>query len=72
MKKHFIAIIIAIIIVGCGHNHNHEACDHDEILQLTAYSVNFEIFAEATPFVIGQKSDIWAHLTHLENFKPLA
>ena len=72
MKKYFIATLITIIIVGCGNNRKHDDCAHDEILQLTAYNADFELFAEATPFVVGQTSDIWAHFSHLENFKPLA
>jgi len=72
MKKYLATIFTAIIIVGCGRNQNHEDCAHNEMLQLTAYNADFELFAEATPFVVGQTSDIWAHFTHLENFKPLA
>ena len=62
------------------HGHNHEECtehdhnhdhDHDETLQLTAYDADFEVFVEAMPFVAGQTSDLLAHLSHLENFKPL-
>jgi len=75
MKVKFIAIFIAIIIVSCGHNHNHAADEHahahDETLQLAAYSADFEVFAEAAPFVAGQESNILAHFSRLENFKPL-
>ena len=75
MKKYIIIITVftAFITSSCGHKHNHATCgDHDETLQLTAYSANFEVFAEATPFVVGETSDILAHFSHLENFKPLA
>ena len=68
------ATLIAFAIAGC-HTHAHEADEHahvhDETLQLTAYSTDFEVFAEATPFVIGQSSDMLAHFSRLENFKPL-
>ena len=68
------AISIATIFVGCGHNHAHETDKHahEESLQLVAYSDDFELFAEATPFVVGEASDILSHFSHLENFKPLA
>ena len=71
----FIVIFSAIITVSCGRNHN-QATDghghtHDETLQLTAYSADFEVFAEATPFVVGQESNILAHFSRLENFKPI-
>jgi RND family efflux transporter MFP subunit len=77
MKPYYLitAILIAFITGGCGHGHNH-ATDghdhaHDETLQLAAYSADFEVFAEATPFVAGQTGDILAHFSRLENFKPL-
>jgi len=77
MKNNVImASFIAFAIVGCAHQHNHETSDHahahDETIQLAAYTSDLEIFAEATPFVAGQTSDILANFTHLENFKPLA
>ena len=74
------AVLIVFAIMGCRyHPHAHETHDHDhdhdhshnEILQLTAYSSDFEVFAEATPFVVGQTSAIIAYFSHLENFKPL-
>ena len=73
-NKFFItAIVIALFLVGCNHSHTHETDehDHDEVLQLAAYSADFEVFAEATPFVVGQTSELLAHFSHLENFKPL-
>jgi len=76
-KVFITAISIAILLVSCTHTHTHAtgAHDHDhahdETLQLTAYSADFEVFAEATPFVVGQPSDILAHFSYLENFKPL-
>lgn len=44
---------------------------HDEKLPLTAYNEHFEVFAEATPFVVGQPSNILGHFTFLSNYKPL-
>jgi len=73
MKKFHIviAIFVAGIISGCGYNHATDEHAHDESLQLTAYSTDFEVFTEATPFVVGQTSDILAHFSHLKNFKPI-
>jgi len=46
--------------------------DHQDVkFQITAYSENFEVFAEADPFTKGQTSAILAHFTWLNNFKPL-
>ena len=64
------AVLTAAAFASCKHSHTHTH-DHDENLQLTAYSDSFEVFAEATPFVVGQTSEILAHFSHLENFKPL-
>ena len=67
------ALLIAAVLISCGQNQNSAACDgHGESLQLAAYNADFEVFAEATPFVVGQTSDILAHFSHWENFKPLA
>ena len=76
--KSFYKIISFLIVLttgSCGHNHesatNAHDHAHDETLQLFAYNADFEVFAEAMPFVAGQKSDILAYFSHLENFKPL-
>jgi len=76
MKLNFFIIFFSVFVaVGCHQSHNHTteeyAHTHDETLQLFAYSVDFEVFAEAMPFVVGQESEILAHFTWLENFKPL-
>lgn len=70
----FAALLFAIAITGCARNNGNVSTGehaHDENLQLTAYSNDFEVFAEATPFVVGQPSDILSHFSYLENFKPL-
>ncbi len=66
---------VAVMAGGCGYNHEHaeevSGHAHDETLQLTAYSDDFEVFAETDPFVVGNTGKILAHFTRLENFKPL-
>jgi len=67
------AMLIVFAVMGCNHKHSHEHNHaHNESLQLSAYNADFELFAEATPFVVGETSEILAHFSHLENFKPLA
>lgn len=69
----FTTLLIAVVLSACARK-NSTATDehaHEESLQLTAYSADFEVFAEATPFVVGQSSDILAHFTFLDNFKPI-
>lgn len=77
MKK--IAILISMALVlgmvpACHHageDHDHEHEHHHDAEQYTAYGADFELFAEAEPFVVGQESEVAAHLTRLSNFKPL-
>jgi len=66
-------LLLAATLCGCGgHHHSHDAeGEHDENLQLTAYSLNYEVYAEADPLVVGHEGQVLAHFTHLENFKPL-
>lgn len=47
--------------------HQHE----DVLLQITAYSDDFELYAEADPFVKGKVSHILAHFSSLPDFKAL-
>ena len=78
MKSYPIILTMFIVIItgSCGTHHEHASDEHhhahDETLQLTAYNADFEVFAEITPFVVGQTSNILAHFSCLENFKPLA
>lgn len=48
-------------------NHTHEAVKQ----LITAYSRDFEVFAEADPFIKGQQARVLAHFTRLTDFKPL-
>ncbi len=79
MKKIVFIITIALAFVGAGCHHHHEdehehghdhEHDHEICLQLTAYSNHWEVFAEAHPFVTGYASELRAHVTDLNTFKP--
>lgn len=73
MKHLLYLLFLTSILVACKNTtqHAHDEHAHDAKLQLTEYSQNMELFAEADPFVVGQNSGILAHFTWLENFKPL-
>jgi membrane fusion protein, heavy metal efflux system len=74
MKSHITAALLSsILLFSCNHQHDHNHDhDHDEVkLLITAYSQGFEIFAEADPFVQGKTSEIAAHFTHMDSFKPM-
>lgn len=77
-------IILSMVNFGCHHHHekndlHEDACfeEHDEHehhdethIALTTYSARHELFAEADPFSVGNKSEIIAHLTCLSGFTP--
>lgn len=60
--------MIALTIAGCSHNHENETESEEVKFQYTAYSEQFELFAEADPFVIGQTSNILSHFSNLPDF----
>lgn len=74
MKRILYVACLAAALFGCKGNAGQSGGDehaHDANLQLTAYGDQWEVYAEADPFVVGQNSDILAHFSLLENFKPL-
>jgi RND family efflux transporter MFP subunit len=46
--------------------------DHGDMLLLTAYSDGFEVFLEASPFVVGHTSSLNTYISHLTDFRPLS
>ena len=79
MKK-IVCLLSLLAVIGLmpschhaehGHDHDHEHEHHHDAEQYTAYSDDFELFAEAEPFLVGQESQLAIHLTRLSNFKPL-
>ena len=59
------------------HDHEQEvvaddAHVHEDVkIQITSYSNEFELFAEADPFVVGHKSTVLSHFTNLPDFTAL-
>ncbi|MHC1773998.1 MAG: efflux RND transporter periplasmic adaptor subunit [Lentimicrobium sp.] len=73
MKIRILTIaILAILHAACSHNHSHDASEngsHDDVsLKLTSYNPDYEVFAEADPFVVGKASGVLSHFTHLPGF----
>ncbi len=66
-----VVLLMAGTMAGCRQTATEAAHGHDESLQLTAYNNDFEVYAEVTPLVKGETSDVVAHFTHLNNFKPI-
>ena len=85
MKPILVMVLAAGLVFGaCSHQHNESHPrehagddgghhhDHEEIKQkLVVYTGDFELYAEADPFVEGEKAGILAHFTRLPGFKPL-
>ena len=74
IKNAFYIALLALLFAGCKNSPGKETDNHDEeevILQLTAYSTEFELFAEADPFVVGKSSNVLSHFSHLPDFKAL-
>ncbi|NOQ26817.1 MAG: efflux RND transporter periplasmic adaptor subunit [Bacteroidales bacterium] len=75
--KHIIlyVLILAFTIISCKTNVSEsleDEHDHGAVkINLTKYSDQFELFAEADPFIIGKTTNILAHFTRLGDFKPL-
>lgn len=55
--------------VSHAHDEHTEAPEHEEAkFQYTAYSPDFELFAEADPFVVGETANVLSHLSTLPSF----
>jgi RND family efflux transporter MFP subunit len=61
------------------HNHemegdkNPDQHNHGDVkLHLIAYGLNYELYAEADPFVVGHDNSILTHFTNLADFSPLS
>ncbi len=65
---------LALFIASCTNKQSTETSDShdDEVkIQITAYSDEFELFAEADPFIVGETGNILSHFSHLPDFTAL-
>ena len=71
--KIFLFALLALIFASCKQSHEDEKLDEPEVakIQFTAYSSEFELFAEADPFVVGKTSNVLSHFSNLPDFKAL-
>lgn len=68
----FLFAILALLFASCNKKHDEKANLQDEPkIQFTAYSAEFELFAEVDPFVVGKLSGILSHFSHMPNFMAL-
>ena len=79
LNKIFLAALLAITFSSCQNSNkqkvneateSHDA--HEEIkFQYTAYSTEFEVFAEADAFIVGETANVLSHFSRLPDFKAL-
>ena len=70
----FIFVLLAILSVSCKSNINQVPVAKTEAasnIRLTSYSSQFEVYAEADPFVVGKTGNVLSHFTFLSDFKAL-
>jgi len=72
-NKIFLFPVLALIFAGCVDNYeNKNLHEHEDVkIQFTAYSTEFELFAEAGPFVVGLTSNVLSHFSNLPDFTAL-
>jgi len=64
--------MLAFLLAGCNKsNDQKEKAEEEPKIQFTAYSPEFEVFAEADPFVVGKESGILSHFSHIPGFLAL-
>lgn len=82
MKKLISLLIVPLFIIACGQTkdqpadaHNHSADDAHQhvaaVMKLTLYADGYEMYTEMGQAVVGERIDILAHFTKLENYKPV-
>ena len=75
MKNKIILIAIFTMVLASCNKNNKEIKDihanENVKIKITAYSLDFELFAEADPFVVGDSSNVLSHFSHLPSFKAL-
>jgi RND family efflux transporter MFP subunit len=64
-------VLLAVVLASCF---NKPVAEHQEELEesklpYTAYSTDFELFAEADPFIAGETANVLSHFTRLPDFK---
>jgi len=71
--KYFMVPVISLLLAACGNSKTgSQETDHEDLkVYYTVYSDEFELFAEADPFVTGVSSNVLSHFTTLPDFKPL-
>ncbi len=71
-KIYFLALLLYLFASYSCNDHAHDTEEPEKAkIKLTAYSSDFEVFAEADPFAVGRTSNVLSHFSHLPDFKAL-
>ena len=73
MKNKISIVLLALALAGCkGKQTAEQHEEHEEVkFQHTAYTTDFELFAEADAFVVGETANVLSHFSRLPDFKAL-
>lgn len=73
MKNKILIAMLALALAGCKGKQTAEQHEEQEEVkfQYTAYSNDFELFAEADAFVVGETANVLSHFSRLPDFKAL-
>lgn len=73
MKRlsYILAAALMVCTLSACHNRKDTEEHHHEEQQITQYTDIFELYAEASPLIVGEESTVLSHFTWLKNFKPL-
>jgi len=72
--RKLIVVVLAILTVSCKPSINQVAetkAPGSAKIRLTSYSSQFEVYAEADPFVVGRTGNVLSHFSFLSDFKAL-
>ena len=72
--RKLIIVLLAVLTVSCKPGINKVAetkAPASAKIRLTSYSSQFEVYAEADPFVVGKTGNVLSHFTFLSDFKAL-
>ena len=68
----FLFAMLVFVLASCNKSNDQISFSEEETkIQFTAYSPEFEVFAEADPFVVGKECSVLSHFSHLSNFTAL-
>jgi len=71
--KIYFVVLLAVVLASCFNKpvaEQHEVHEEPK-LQYTVYSRDFELFAEADPFVVGETANVVSHFSRIPGFKAL-